>query len=245
VGTPFECIVLSLLGKCNIGGTRQLLDAASGCQVAAWLTLCKLWTNTLTKSREMSIYTGVAGIFPLPKEYAMSSIANTLNSINSSLLNEIQKEVSTSQVASSSSGGSSTTSVTSTTPTDSIDVSQVAQLFQQLQQLQSTDPTDFKQVTADAATQLLQAAQQATDPQQASFLTNLADKFQQASQSGNLSAFDNGASSNAAHGHHGGHHHHHGGSSTEDSTSTQDAPTPPLTSTQSSDAGTQNFNFGS
>jgi hypothetical protein len=105
-------------------------------------------------------------------------------------------------------------------------------------------------VTADAASQLQQAAQQATDPSQASFLSNLADKFQQASQSGNLSPFEGGVSSNATSGHH-GHHHHHGNSSTDDSSSTQDSSTQdvlatPLAGTQSaSDGSTQNSNAGS
>ncbi|MBN9118979.1 MAG: hypothetical protein J0I06_07435 [Planctomycetes bacterium] len=70
---------------------------------------------------------------------------------------------------------------------DSARISGPGQLFSQLQQLQSQDPTKFKQVTADIATQLQTAAQQATG-HQATFLTNLADKFQTASTTGDVSA---------------------------------------------------------
>jgi hypothetical protein len=66
---------------------------------------------------------------------------------------------------------------------DSAHISGPAQLFGELQQLQSQNPAQFKQVVSDIATQLQNAAKQTTG-QQADFLTNLADKFQTASTTG-------------------------------------------------------------
>jgi hypothetical protein len=74
-------------------------------------------------------------------------------------------------------------------------------------------------VLTDAASKFSAAAQQATDPSQASFLTNLADRFQQAAQTGDLSALSQPSSSSSAgatygaQGHH--HHHHHAGGSSQ------------------------------
>ena len=149
----------------------------------------------------------------------MSSIANTLNSINSSLLQEIGNYLSPSQT---SSGANATPTATTAAP-DSANLSQAGQLFQGLQQLESTNPTDFTKVATDAAAQLQQAAQQATDPTQAGFLSNLANKFQQAAESGNLSAFQQNGSQQtmSASGHHGHHHGHGGGSPATNSSSTQ------------------------
>lgn len=118
---------------------------------------------------------------------------------------------------------------------DQTSLSPLSQLFQQLTQLQTSNPTQFKQLASEAATDLTNAAQQATDPNQAKFLDNLASKFQDASQTGNLSAFDP-QSTSATQGHH--HHHHHGGgggSSTQstDSTDTTDPLLAALTDTSS------------
>ncbi len=176
----------------------------------------------------------------------MGSIASTLNSINDSLLNEIGNP-SASQVASSTSANSTTTAAGSAS-SDTVNFSEFAQLFQKLSQLQTSNPTEFTKVTADAASKLQQAAQQSTDPAQASFLSSLATQFQQASQTGNLSPFDAGAQAASGHHHHGGHHHHHsdgGGSSsdtsTQDSTSATDPLLALLSSTSSgSDSSGQN-----
>src|ERR1700722_3764343 len=129
----------------------------------------------------------------------IGSISSTLNSIDRSLLNQINTDLSASQVASPGSVNASLASAAGTSSSDSANFSQFAHLFQQLQQLQTTNPADFKQVTASAASQLQAAAKQSTDPAQASFLSNLADKFQQASQSGNLSSFENGAQQTSGH----------------------------------------------
>jgi hypothetical protein len=171
----------------------------------------------------------------------MSSIASTLYSVNSNLLSEIGNDLSTTQVASSSStSGNASTTAAASSSSDSVNFSQVAQLFQQLQQLETSNPADFQKVTADAAAQLQKAAQQTTDPGQASFLASLADRFQQASQSGNLSAFEGGPK--ASSGHHG--HHHHGSSSSQHTSSADYALAPLLsdTTSQSSSSSSQNSN---
>jgi hypothetical protein len=152
----------------------------------------------------------------------MGSITTTLNSVDSYLMNEIDGANSTTPTDSSTSGSSTAAGAIGTSSSDSVNFSQAGQLFQQLQELQTTDPTGFKQVTANAASQLQQAAQQATDPSQASFLSNFAAKFQQASQVGNLSPFEGADPSSTASGHHGHHHHHGGGLSTQDGSSIQD-----------------------
>jgi hypothetical protein len=172
----------------------------------------------------------------------MGSIASTLNSINDSLLNEISNPAS-------SPSSTSTTAPASSSSSDSVNFSEFAQLFQQLSQLETSNPSEFAKVTADAATKLQAAAQQSTDPAQASFLSSLATQFQQASQAGNLSPFDAGAQ--AASGHHGGHHHHHSSdsssdNSTQDSTSATDPLLALLSSTSSgSDSNAQNPSTGS
>ncbi len=112
----------------------------------------------------------------------MNSIGSTLSSINSSLLSEIDSYLSTQQTS-----GSTSTNASNDTPSDGVDFSQVAQLFKELQKLQSTDPAEFKKVLTDAAQKLKDAAGQQSDPTAASFLTNLADKFQQAADTGDLS----------------------------------------------------------
>ena len=112
----------------------------------------------------------------------MSSIGSTLNSINSSLLSEIDSYLSTQQTS-----GSTSTTASSDTASDRVDFSQLAQLFKELQKLQNTDPAEFKKALTDAAKKLKDAAGQQSDPTAAGFLTNLADKFQQAADTGDLS----------------------------------------------------------
>lgn len=88
----------------------------------------------------------------------------------------------------------------------SVDVSQPGQLLSQLQNLAQTDPAQFKQVTANIAQQLQQAASSATG-KQAEVLNDLAARFQSASQSGKASDLTPQASQGTAQA--GGHHHHH------------------------------------
>lgn len=88
--------------------------------------------------------------------------------------------------------------VSSASDAESTSVSQKAKRLGQLKDLSQSDPAEFKKVTADIATQLQSAAQQAGGSQ-GSALSSLATKFQQASQTGSVSPL-----LPAKH-HHGGH----------------------------------------
>ena len=103
---------------------------------------------------------------------------------------------------SSNSGGSSSP-VSAAQPAATADISPAGSFFGNLEKLKEQDPAKLKQVLSDISTQLQTAAQSASGSQQ-QFLTQLADKFQSASQSGDISALQ----AHKDHGH-GGHHHHH------------------------------------
>jgi hypothetical protein len=79
---------------------------------------------------------------------------------------------------------------------DSAKISGPGQLYNNLQQLQQKDPDKFKQVVTDIANQLQTAAQQAGQNPAGQFLSNLADKFQNVANGGDLSQLQP-------------HHHHH------------------------------------
>jgi hypothetical protein len=98
----------------------------------------------------------------------------------------IERIASTSSIQNVS-GSSKTLATSNSSSPDRVDLSQVAQLFKELGQLQSSNPAKFKQVLSDAASKLKEAAGQQTDSAQANFLTNLANQFQKASDSGDLS----------------------------------------------------------
>ena len=111
-----------------------------------------------------------------------------------------------STTAASAAVSSSTTSTAQTTgAASSTSISGGASLLAQLQQLSFSNPAAFKKATADIAAQLQTDAQQ-TGGSQGQALSSLAAKFQQASQTGNLSSLKPSSA------HHGGHH--HGGGST-------------------------------
>ena len=116
-----------------------------------------------------------------------SSIGST-NSVNSSVLNEIARYSTNSAQTKAGS------SVAGSPPTDTAEVSQTASLFKELAGLHSTDPAEFKQVLTDAAAKFKEAAGKATDPEQAQFLKDLANRFQNAAESGNLSSLLSGPS---------------------------------------------------
>jgi hypothetical protein len=103
--------------------------------------------------------------------------------------------------------GAPSTSSADSGPAASTNLSPFAQLLSGLQQLQSQDPTRFSQVTSQISSQLQSAAQQASGLQSTG-LGNLADEFQNASTTGNLSPLET-----QPHGHHG---HHGGGGGTYD-----------------------------
>jgi len=155
----------------------------------------------------------------------MSSIGSTLNTINNSLLAELQSF--------NGSLASTTSNTSSTTSPDQVNLSQVSTLFQQLQQLQTSNPAEFKKVLTDGAQQLQAAAAQQTNPAATAFLNNLAAKFQTAADTGNLAALNPQAASGATGAH--GHHHHHGGGGDDDSaSSTSTSSTTPTSTTPTS-----------
>ena len=135
----------------------------------------------------------------------MSSIGSVLSSVDSALLTEIDSNLSKTRA----SGNASSTATSDVTTADQTDLSQVAKLFRELHELQQQNPDAFKQVMTDAATKLRDAARKSSDPNQAKFLNNLADNFQKAADTGDLSTLR----PQGAH----RHHHHHGGSMQETS----------------------------
>jgi hypothetical protein len=114
----------------------------------------------------------------------------------------------------------------------SASISTPGQFLSEMQQLSQQNPTEFKAVAAQVATSFQNAASQASGPQ-ARFLTNLANQFSQAAQTGSLQPPQGAQSGQAgqapqavqAAGQAGGgagvHHHHHGhhggGSATQSS----------------------------
>jgi hypothetical protein len=111
--------------------------------------------------------------------------------------------------------------VDSTDSTDSTDgvsgsastnLSSMGQLMSQLQSLEQTNPDQAKTVLAQIGSTLKSEAGNNTA------LSSIADKFTQASQTGDLSGLQP-----AKGGHGGGHHHHHGGGGGGASPTTQAA----------------------
>lgn len=139
-------------------------------------------------------------------------------------------------------GANSTPAPTSDAPgaPATANISGPGRMFHQLSELSKSDPTKFKQVVSDMASALRADAQNATGDQ-ASRLSQLADRLDKVAQSGNLSdmAPQRGSGSEGAHhAHHGGHHHGGGGAvfsdlesafssaMSNDGTSTQPSSTP-------------------
>jgi len=93
-------------------------------------------------------------------------------------------------------------------------ISGPGQLFSQLQQLATQDPDKFKEVAQKISDQLSAAAEN-SEGRASNLAEKLAERFEQAAESGDLSAFrprgDRGAvGSHHHHHHHHGHHGHHG-----------------------------------
>jgi hypothetical protein len=118
----------------------------------------------------------------------------------------------TSSTASTSGAGSAAQS-------DSSRLSPFAQLVSSLQQLQQSNPTEYKQVTAEIATDLqtgAQTAQSQGNSAAANQLSQLATDFSSASKSGQLPNLQDLAQAIGG----GGRHHHHHSESSSDSSST-------------------------
>ena len=107
------------------------------------------------------------------------------------------------------------TAVGGAATTDSAQLSPMASLLNQLQQLQQTDPDKFKSVMSSIADTLKTDAQNATGPQ-AKRLNDLADKFSQAAQTGQMPDLQPPGQQPGA----SGHHHHHPVKSYQDGTGT-------------------------
>lgn len=117
----------------------------------------------------------------------------------------------------------SNTSVSSpVTTSDSTQLSPFAQLASILQQLQQSNPTEYKQVTAQIATNLQSAAQTAQSQGNsgaATQLSQLATDFTNASQTGQLPNLQDLAEAVSGGGGGGHHHHHRAEGSSNDSSS--------------------------
>src|ERR1039458_3396988 len=147
----------------------------------------------------------------------MSSVSmNTLstNSYLQSILSRLQNAGLTTNETSNSPG--SVVASTSTQQSDSTQLSPLAQILTTLQQLQQSNPTEYKQVTAQIATNLTSAAATAQaegNTTAATQLNQLATDFTNASESGQLPNIQDLAQ--GVGGHH--HHHHHAQAAASDS----------------------------
>lgn len=142
------------------------------------------------------------------KGVELMNVNKVANDCSISALYPLDTEVAQAGTASSAAAGST-----------SADISSFASAMSALQQLSQSDPAQFQEVTGQIASALQADAAKATGSQ-AQFLTGLADKFQQASQTGSMASLE--PASPRAEGHH---HHHRGVKSygTQQSASTGDA----------------------
>jgi hypothetical protein len=85
-------------------------------------------------------------------------------------------------------GGTVRGAPSSTIPAERASTSDSSDLFKKLEALATSDPEQFKQVTAELATAVKDAADAATDPREKQLLTDLAGKFTEASTSGDVGA---------------------------------------------------------
>jgi hypothetical protein len=102
-------------------------------------------------------------------------------------------------------------SLTSTQPDSTSNISPMAQFLSTLQQLQQQSPDQFKQVTANIAAKLQQAAKDAQSQGNSAWakeLNQLANQFQTASTTGQMPTVQSLQQAGmSGHHHHGGHHH--------------------------------------
>ncbi len=82
---------------------------------------------------------------------------------------------------------SSLASMTGIATTDSADFSRPAEFFSKLQQLKDSDPEKFKQVCSDIAAKLRAAAEERGDTPEGKMLSELAEKFQNVADGGDIS----------------------------------------------------------
>lgn len=123
-------------------------------------------------------------------------------------ISSIQSTYSSSIVGSIAANGANASADVGSASAYAVELSQPGQLFSQLQSLAQSNPDEFKEVAANIASQLKDAAASQSG-RQADLLDNLATRFQAASQSGSFSdltppARQSGTQASAQH-----HHHHH------------------------------------
>ncbi len=109
-----------------------------------------------------------------------------ISSVGASTVSELYQLLA-SQSVSAASSGDTTLVAAMGDRSDTVEMSKPAELFSKLQQLQASDPEKLKQVLADIAEKLRDAASQ-KEGEQAQRLNELADRFEAASQDGDLSA---------------------------------------------------------
>ena len=133
-----------------------------------------------------------------------------INSLNNTYLQSIFN--STLQQAGLSTGSTSAmSSILSVQQPDTQQLSPLAQMMRQLQQLQQSDPAKYQQVTAQIAKNLRSAATTASanrNTAAATQLSQLANDFTQASQTGQLPNIQDVAQAVGGGYHHHGRHHH-------------------------------------
>ncbi|MGD0577520.1 MAG: hypothetical protein ABSC08_01200 [Bryobacteraceae bacterium] len=137
------------------------------------------------------------------------------STIDSSSSRSLMQHLETSDRLSKRLQSSSQTNSTqgSGTGSNSVSVSGFSQVINQLQDLATSDPTQFKQQSADIASQLNAVASQ-TSGSEAQIFQNLASQFQQASQTGEVPQLAL---------HHQGRHHHGGSTVTSNAATTSGA----------------------
>lgn len=155
----------------------------------------------------------------------MSSISGlSSNYLQSLLSTALQNSGLTGTATKNTSSSTSTSAVPS--QTDSQQLSPFAQMMTELQQLQQSDPTKYKQVTAQIATNLQSAAQDASlqgNANAASQLNQLSTDFTSASTSGqlpNIQDLAQATGTQASGHHHHGHHMHPAAADSDGSSST-------------------------
>jgi hypothetical protein len=132
----------------------------------------------------------------------ISGVGRALNVLSASSLDPTQAAGRvTNLLAASGTSPLDSPTGSGSTGTSSAQISGPGALLSKLQQLKTQDPAKFKQVLSDIATKLQTLAQQQGQNPSSQWLTKLADKFQTAANTGDLSALQPTA--------HQGHHHHH------------------------------------
>jgi len=141
----------------------------------------------------------------------------TISSISSGVSPGISSIAPTSSVSATD----PTAQVTGTDSATSTQLSPMGELMSRLQSLASSDPAKAKTVLASVAGDLKSKAADSNDPH----LAAVADKFSQASQTGDLSVLQPPQGAQGQH-HHGGHHHHHASSGNAQQSYDQSAASP-------------------